>query len=56
MQTQQATTDSGPRKLHAFYWSQKDREVAHEAAARLGITVSEYIRRAIHSGAQPRQR
>jgi hypothetical protein len=56
MDTQQTTTDSEPRKLHAFYWSKQDREVAVEAAARLGITVSEYIRRAIHSGAQPRQR
>lgn len=56
METQQATTDSGPRKLHAFYWSQRDREVAHEAASRMGITVSEFIRRAIHSGAQARQK
>ena len=56
MDTQQTTTDSEPRKLHAFYWSKQDREVAVEAASRLGITVSEYIRRAIHSGAPPRQR
>ena len=56
METQQATTDGGQRKLHAFYWSQRDREVAHEAASRMGITVSEFIRRAIHSGTQARQK